>query len=191
MLLIPLEDTRPNSAQAVFDHAVLTFQRGDLAISQLEAEQGYSQFRFSSPDWAAKFLLLQAETMVRRGMYNDALRLLARYQPDSNHPEETIRKLAIEAGALAPQQQFSAANQRLTQAEGLCKIADYTSCGNVLRMRGILAGRKGNSPLHGSIFSKVFSLPVLIRTDGRKLAHSTIWDLPPCRSAVSMRPWTG
>jgi len=89
ILLLPLEDIRPDNAQAAFDHAVHTFQRGDLAISQLEAERGYSQSRLSSPDWAARFLLLQAEIMVRRGMYDGALNLLAGYQPDSNHPEET------------------------------------------------------------------------------------------------------
>ena len=33
-LLIPLQDTRPGSAQAAYDHAVLIFQRGDLVKSQ-------------------------------------------------------------------------------------------------------------------------------------------------------------
>jgi CHAT domain-containing protein/tetratricopeptide (TPR) repeat protein len=147
LLLIPLEDTRPGGAQAAYDHAMQTFQRGDLAKSQREAEMEIWQFQTSNPDWAAKFLLLQAETMVWRGMYSDALRLLADYHPDSNSPEETIHKLAIEASALAHQQQFSAADQRLTQAEGLCKIAHYTSCGYVLRTRGHLAIRQGNPTL--------------------------------------------
>jgi CHAT domain-containing protein/tetratricopeptide (TPR) repeat protein len=143
LLLIPLEDMRPGSAQAAYDHAVQTFQRGDLAKSQQETELGIRQFQVSNSDWAAKFQLLQAETMVRRGMYNDALRLLAGYHPDSGHSEEIIRKLAIEADALTRLQQLSAANQKLTQAEGLCKSSDYPSCGYVLRTRGILAGKQG------------------------------------------------
>jgi CHAT domain-containing protein len=142
-LLTPLEDARSGSAQAAYDHAVQTFQRGDLAKSQQEAELGSWQFQVSQPAFAAKFLMLQAETMVRGGMYKDALRLLAGYRPDANHPDETVRKLAIEAGALARQQQLSAAHQGLTQAEGLCKSADYPSCGYVLRTRGILAGMQG------------------------------------------------
>lgn len=146
LLLLPLQDTNPNSAQAAFDHAMQTLQKGDLVISQLESERGYSQFRVSSPDWAAKFQLLQAETMVRRGMYNDALRLLAGYQPDSNHPEEIIHKLTTEAEALTHQQQFANANPRLTKAEEICKTKAYASCGYMFRVRGISAGIQRHIP---------------------------------------------
>jgi len=51
--------------------------------------------------------------------------------------------LAIEADALTRQQQLTDANLRLTQAEDLCKSAEYVSCGYVLRTRGILAGKQG------------------------------------------------
>ena len=117
-----------------------------MADSQQEAEEGYRYFRISNPDWAARFRLLQAETMVRRGMYDDALRRLASYHPDSNHPEETIRKLETEGSALTRQHELSAANQRLTQAENICKNADYVSCGYVLRSQGILAVLQGHIP---------------------------------------------
>ena len=83
--------------------------------------------------------------MVRRGMYDDPLRLLAAYHPDSHHPEETIRKLAIEADALTHQQQLSAADQRLSQADSLCKSASYATCGYLLRTRGLLAVRQGDA----------------------------------------------
>ena len=45
LLLIPLEDTRPGGAQAAYDHAMQTFQRGDLAKSQREAEMEIWQFQ--------------------------------------------------------------------------------------------------------------------------------------------------
>jgi CHAT domain-containing protein len=147
LLLIPLKDNNPGSAQAEYDHAERVFQRGNLAKSQQEAEQGLKEFHVSNPEWAAKFQLLEADAMVWRGMYDDALRLLAGYEPDSTHPDNTIRKLAIEASALTHQQQLSAADQRLTQAENLCKSADYKSCGAVLRTRGHLAIRQGNPAL--------------------------------------------
>jgi CHAT domain-containing protein/tetratricopeptide (TPR) repeat protein len=117
---------------------------GKLTSSQHEAEEGYKQFRISSAEWAAEFQLLEAEAMVRRGMYNDALGLLAGFHADTNHPEETIRKFATEADALTSQQQYSAAGQRLTQAGALCMNGDYTSCGSVLRVRGILAVKQGH-----------------------------------------------
>jgi len=76
-------------------------------------------------------------------MYDDALRLLAGYHPYSNHPQEAIRKLAIEAYALTYQKQMVVADQRLVQAENICKSADFSACGEVLRVRGILVGRQG------------------------------------------------
>ena len=147
LLLLPLKDNSPVSAQAAYDHALKLFLQGKLADSQQAAEQGYEKFQASNPEWASKFQLLEAEAMEWRGMYDNALRLLADYHPASNNPEETVRKLAIEAITLAHQEQFSAANQRLIQAEGLCKSADFESCGNVLRTRAYLAIRQGNPAL--------------------------------------------
>ena len=143
MLLIPLQDTRPSSAQVAYDHALHIFQQGNLANSQQESEQNYRQFRISNPEWAAKFKLLQAETMVRRGMYDDALRLLADFHSAFNDTDQTIRKQAIAADALTHQKQLSAANQSLKQAEDFCRSANSSSCGYVLRTRGLLAVRQG------------------------------------------------
>jgi CHAT domain-containing protein len=143
LLLIPLQDKRPGSAQAAYDHAWKLFEQGRLADSQREAEQGQKQFGVSDPDLAAKFQLLQAQNMVSRGMYDSALRLLAVYHPASSHLNEAVRKLTLEADALTRQQQLSAADRRLTEAEEICKMAEYASCGDVPRMRGILAGNQG------------------------------------------------
>lgn len=142
LLLIPLQDSRPGSAQAAYDHARILFQHGRLADSQQEAEQGARQFQIADPTVASKFQLLEAEAMLFRGMYEDALRILAMY-PTSSNPEGVVRKLTIEAVALIHQQQLSAADQRLSQADRLCKSADYATCGDVLRASGILAGKQG------------------------------------------------
>jgi CHAT domain-containing protein/Flp pilus assembly protein TadD len=142
LLLIPLQDTRPGRTKAAYDHAWHIFQHGDLVESQLEAERGYRQFQISDPAWAAKFQLLEAESMLFRGLHADALGVLAAYQNFAN-PEGTIQKLAIEAVALTRQQQLPLANQRLSQAEVLCKSADYPTCGDVWAARGILASKQG------------------------------------------------
>jgi CHAT domain-containing protein len=128
-----------------------------LADSQQEAEEGYRQFQFFNPEWASKFQLLEAESMERRGMYDDVLRLLFDYRPTSSNPEETIHKLAIEAVALTRQQQVSAADQRLAQAESYCRGGDYAACGGVLRARGILAGKMGQISSAQQFFLKSFS----------------------------------
>jgi CHAT domain-containing protein len=143
LLLVPLEDTRSGRAQAEYDHAWTLFEHGDLKKSQQEAEEGARQFQVADSAWVSKFQLLQAESMLFRGMYPDALRLLAVWRPISGNPEGTIRMLAIEAVALTRQQQPAMADRKLAQAESLCKDAAFTSCGDVLRARGILANSQG------------------------------------------------
>jgi CHAT domain-containing protein len=146
LALISLEDTNPGAAQAAYDHVWKLFEHGRLADSQREAEIGYKQFQLANPLWASKFQLLEAQNMILRGMYSDGLRLLATYSTFDD-PDETILKLAIEARALLHQKQLFAANQRLTQAERICKSADYPSCGYALRERGTLAAWQGTPDL--------------------------------------------
>jgi CHAT domain-containing protein/Flp pilus assembly protein TadD len=143
LLLIPLKDTRPETAHDAYGRAWKLFQHGRLADCQLEAGQGYRKYQVSNPDWAAKFQLLEAEAMVWRGMYEDALQILAAYHPSSNDVNETIRKMAVESSALVHQQQLTAADQTLTQADRLCMGTAYESCGYVLRTRGNLAIKRG------------------------------------------------
>ena len=126
----------------MYDQAWLLYQDGPLAAGQQEADAGYRRFQFSDPAWAARFLLLESQTMLRRGMNDQALHLVDAYLPGFNDPEQKIQKLAIEAEALSAQQ-VSAADRKLAEAEDLCRTSEYKSCGGVLRMRGNLALRQG------------------------------------------------
>jgi len=143
LLVIPLQDARPTSAQVAYDKVWTLFLHGKLVDCQREAEHGYTRFRLSDPAWGAKFQLLEAESMLLRGMYDEALRLLSTYRHDPNNPDGTVRDWVIEAVALTYQQQLSVADRKLTQAESLCAEGDYPACGGVLRARGILAGKQG------------------------------------------------
>jgi CHAT domain-containing protein len=143
LVLAPLKDTGPISAQARYDQATQLFQRGHLEESQQMAEIGFSQFRTSHPRWADKFRLLEAESLLYRGMYPDTLDLLAPYQPGSSDQEGMILKRSIEAIALTKQQQFLRAHQTLADADAICRGAAYTTCGEALRAHGILAGQDG------------------------------------------------
>ncbi len=143
LVLAPLKDTGPISAQARYDQATQLFQRGHLEESQQMAHNGFSQFRKSDPTWANRFLLLEAESLLYRGMNSDTLRLLAPYQPGSSDPAGMILKRAIEAIALTKQQEFFRAHQSLVEPDAICRTAAYPTCGEVLRAHGILAGQDG------------------------------------------------
>jgi CHAT domain-containing protein/tetratricopeptide (TPR) repeat protein len=141
LFALPLRDT--SNPKDVYDHVRLLFLHGELERSQLEAQQGYVQFEIRDRVWASRFQLLAAETMVWRGTYDDALRLLSAYQPTPGDQEEQVRKLAIEAVALTRQRQTSLADEKLTRAGLLCKDKALSACGEVLRARGIFAADQG------------------------------------------------
>ncbi len=81
--------------------------------------------------------------MVARGTNDEALRLLAGYNPSPSDRNGEVQKLAIEAVALNRQQQATLADEKLKMAGLLCAGARYSSCGEVLRARGIVAGEQG------------------------------------------------
>ena len=139
LLLAPLRDTGIALPQVEYENAKRLFQHGQLEKSQREAERGYAQNQTSNPEWAAKFQLLKAEILLRRGMSDDALRLLHANRPSPDSPQDAIRMLTIKAVAFAHQQQLDLADQTITQAEGLCKNTDSEVCGEVLQARGAIA----------------------------------------------------
>jgi CHAT domain-containing protein len=143
LLVIPLEDSRPAVPAVKYDHAWRLFQSGYLALSQQEAETDGEQYQSTDPAWASRFTLLEANAMLYRGMYEDALRVLGTYRDSSTSDNGTVEKLAIEAVALTRQQQLPEAEQRLTQAETICNTADLSSCGDVFAARAIRSVKLG------------------------------------------------
>lgn len=139
---MPLQDIRPISLNVRYEHAKQLLLRGYLEQCQLEADRGYQRAVTKNPEWASKFLLLESETMMRRGMFDDALRILAGYDSASKASDGLIRKLTIESIASMRQQDLLSAEKRLTHAEDLCRNEYYPSCGEVWRTRGILAGKQ-------------------------------------------------
>src|SRR5271155_3708590 len=77
LLLIPLRGSHPENAGIEYDHARQLFVHGSLEKCRIEAERGYRLHETSSPIWASKFQLQEAEAMVWGGMTEDALRLLS------------------------------------------------------------------------------------------------------------------
>ena len=77
-------------------------------------------------------------------MYDDALLILADYQPAYGDLNEKIFVLALEGVVHTKQQQVLMADQELTQAENLCKTDDSSTCGEVFRARGNLDIKLGH-----------------------------------------------
>ena len=81
--------------------------------------------------------------MVWRGVYEDALRVLAAPSSAISTQEDAVGKLILEGVALTDLQRFSDADQKLTEAEKLCTGATLATCGGVPRAKGVLALNHG------------------------------------------------
>lgn len=143
LILISLKDSGAPNPAAEYAHARHLFVRGDLDGSLREAALGYERFRDQDQKWASRFLLLKAQSLLLRGMYDDTLQTLRAYRFGSDDSDALIRSLTIESIALLRQQQAASAKQKLAQASDLCKVAIITSCAEVLQAQGIFAVRNG------------------------------------------------
>jgi CHAT domain-containing protein len=149
-----LSCSRPESPQAFFEHARRTFQRGDLIHSQQEAEEGYRRFSRISPEWAWKFRILEAESLLWRGMYAQVLTTLNSPPTRPDDKDSLIEVLAIEGAADARLYQFSEAEERLRQATQMCQVSSEVTCGDVIRARGSLAVQHGQIEAAKQLFGQ-------------------------------------
>jgi len=129
----------PNNAPAAFEHARQSFIHGDLVRSQEEAEQGYRRFSHSSPEWAWKFRVLQAESLLWRGKYPDVLSLLGSAATTPMSQDLSVAVDTLQAIACARQLDLETANRRFEEAERLCETAATPACGEAFQGRGLVA----------------------------------------------------
>jgi CHAT domain-containing protein len=157
ILTCGLACNRRRSPQVAFDHAHQTFLHGDLKQSQEEAHRECQRFRDSNPEWAWKFRILEAESLMLRGMSQDALTLLNSQPTPPAARDALIEMLAIEGVAYAREHSFPEAARSLGQAEQLCSAVVESICGNVSRAQGVFAIERGQLALARRFFENSLS----------------------------------
>jgi CHAT domain-containing protein/Tfp pilus assembly protein PilF len=136
---------RHGPPQAMFDHAYNAFLHGESKQSQDEAVQGYLQLRSSSPEWASKFLILEAKAILARGQFEDVLKLLESHPLPSDRADFEISVLTLAGVANVHLRNLSESQRLLNEAEKLCGVSATESCGDLLQARGVLADEQGQS----------------------------------------------
>ena len=134
---------RQKDPQAALDHALQTFQHGDVAKAEQEARRGYEQFHSISAEWAWQFRLLQGDALAWRGKNDEVLALMAGEVSPPPSPELAVQKQRLEGLAYADQHLFPKATQKLGEAEGLCAVSLYAACVSVALARGELEMERG------------------------------------------------
>lgn len=153
-MLFALHDSRGVDAPTEYARTRQLFLHGYLEKSQMEAAQADARFHDSDPQWALKFRLLEAESMVARGRYQDAHHVLEMLSTSFPMPEDKVESLAFEAMALTHLQQYSAAGAKLAEAGTICLRHELPTCGLVPRVQGVLAVEKGDFTASEGFFSQ-------------------------------------
>ncbi len=129
-----------------FDRAEKALQHGQVSQSQDQAAQAYRRYRSSNPAWAWKFLILEAQAALERGLNDDVLKLLKSEPLPSDQPDVAIPALMLAGVANVNKHNFREAERPLAQAAKLCDTSVLTICGYVLQARGLLASEQSDSP---------------------------------------------
>ncbi len=135
--------SRRPTPEAAFDHAWETFQNGDLIRAQSESQKAYGLFHEASAYWAWKFTILTSRILYRRGLYNEALRVIASESAPGPDGDQAVRKFWLQGLIETSTHNFSQAEAALSQAEQLCIVTAYPVCGSVPSARGALEMHRG------------------------------------------------
>jgi CHAT domain-containing protein len=142
------------SPQATFEHTYKAFLRGDLKQSQDGSHAECELLRDSNPEWAWRFRVLEAESLLWRGMSQDAVSLLVSQHTQPDDSALVIEALAIEGVGYAHLHRFIDADRVLARAEQLCAANALAVCGSVIRANGVLAVERGQSALAQQFFQQ-------------------------------------
>jgi CHAT domain-containing protein/Flp pilus assembly protein TadD len=140
--------------QASYEHAYKTFVHGDLRESQAEAHRQWQRLEDLSPDWAWKFRILEANSLLWQGMYAQALATVDSPPTRPRGRDSLIEILAIKGVARARLHQFPEAEEELEQATQMCQASSETTCGDVIRARGVLAVQNGHPEAAKQLFQQ-------------------------------------
>ena len=143
---------------------------GDLIHSQQEAEKGCRQFSPSSPEWEWKFRILEAETLLWRGMYPQVQTLLANPVPPTLPQDALIQMLTLKAIAHARQFDGDLAEKEFAEAEQLCAITSHAGCGKLLQGRGLVALGQNQFPRARQFLGRGLAFA---RTNGDRFLEAT------------------
>jgi CHAT domain-containing protein/Tfp pilus assembly protein PilF len=114
-----------------------------LKESQDKAHRENKRFSNSDLEWAWKFRILEANSLLWQGSYEPALALLNSVRKRPNNKNSLIEILAIEGAANARLHQFAEADAKLEEGTQMCQVSSETACGDVIRARGSLAVQRG------------------------------------------------
>jgi CHAT domain-containing protein len=135
-----------------------TFRHGDMAAAASQAEEGYRRFHGASDEWAWRFRNLQANALIWRGMYEQALSLLTAQPSPVPAGQIAIESYRLMGLAYTFMHNFPAADRMLSHAEDLCDTSVDRVCADVYLARGGLDMERGHFSEGHAAYARALSL---------------------------------
>jgi CHAT domain-containing protein len=132
------------SLNALYQAGRSAFERGELAEAEKSAIIGYQLSRYTSTEWAWRFLVLRAEVLAWRGKSNDALSLINEEPPKGVSNETLIRRKVVLGIADSYLQRFTEGDRLLQEAQALSAAHEPTLLGDVFLAQGVAAVVRSN-----------------------------------------------
>jgi CHAT domain-containing protein len=149
--------SRQHRAQKEFDRAFRSFEQGDINAAAREADRGYRDFHSKGPEWAWKFTILRARVLSWKGMNEELLRMLASEPSPPRDGDLAVQRLRLEGVTYGYLHNFSDAERRLKEAEGLCGSTRVPSCTDIPRARGAVEMERGKPAEAKRLFKQALS----------------------------------
>jgi CHAT domain-containing protein len=149
---------QPQTPDEAFAHLWKAYLSGDLLLAEAEAEKDYAQFHSVSPAWAWKYKLLTARILYQRGLYNEALKVMASEPTPLPGGDLTVKNLWLHGLIDTSLRHFDAVEHELAEAERMCNEKSYPSCGGIPGALGAMEMQRGRFEKAQSSFERSLSM---------------------------------
>lgn len=163
-LAFGLACSRHSDPDAALKHGWQTLRSGDIAAATDEAERGYKKFHSVGAEWAWEFRILQATALFRRGMSEEALKILA--SDAAPCPiEQSVDRHKLQGRIHTAAHQFAEAEQDFQEADRLCGGSNSPECADLLTARADMEMNRARYSEAEHLFARV--LPIA-RASGKR-----------------------
>jgi len=121
----------------------MMFQHGRLTASQETAAELANRYRASSPNWSARFRIIEAQSASWRGMSQEVLQILSAELPESTDIDVRIQRLSLLAWANSRLHRYDDAKLYLARADKLCDPMSSSACSHVLAAHWTIEQERG------------------------------------------------
>ena len=123
--------------QVTYDKILSEMRSGDLDLATADVDRAYRAFSKKDPEWGWRFRIINAQILVSRTQYKDALALLAENIPPSLAATDVaIRKDMVEGIAYRWAGQFPDAEAKFASARKLAEASHSRQLSEVLNNQG-------------------------------------------------------